>query len=122
MHTYEQLGAQLAGLQHRAGVACGSTLENEVCVVNMMVPWWLKSKQPSIQMRSSLTLTSSWGPTGHWPSMGTHSPCNRERCFLGWRLGLWSTFALCLRIMAGRDMRLSEVSVEEQISRILNNE
>lgn len=76
MDADEQLGAQLAGLQDGASMAW-----RELAITGWALqqkgregaPWWAKSKQPSIQMRSSAMGTSSCGSTGHWPGCGTYS-------------------------------------------------
>ena len=53
----QELGAQLAGLQHGAGMAYGSEQLWRGRLAGR-APWWLKSKQPSTQMRASSTSTS----------------------------------------------------------------
>lgn len=102
VHADEQLVAQLAGLQHGAGMACG-VCERVRRPRRAGIPWCAKSKQPSTQMRLSETSTSACGGAGHCPSAGIHSPCVLVRCFCVSGVPVAGSgllaLALCLRCM-----------------------
>lgn len=93
MYSNKKLLAQPPRLKHCSSMACersisSSKTANMETPIDTSVPWWLKSKQPSTQIRSLDTGTSSWGSTGQWPTVGIFSPSILSDSILVFLLGL----------------------------------
>ena len=81
------------------------------------VPWWKKSKHPSIQSRSSLIATSSCGSIGHWPGSGMMHPTSGS--ILGAMLDTAKVFLFDLAAMQDQRNRLLNVAKESGIYLII---